>query len=208
MSSELFEPKAINTVDLKSPIISVFSEPQIKKYIRVAVEHFDRLEVIIYNRVIESPYYSRLIHWTIWDLIDFLLSFQNKSPCWFAHETRLTINEILLTPERCLNKHGYSGCWHPELNGLLIAIAIWEALLVEKYPPMRDMTRLIPPVYESLKELDESAAREYANPKLERNPKGSIKIHNGIQVIQKAAGDIVLSECKWLADRLKQSYSL
>ncbi len=105
-----------------------------------------------------SPeYFQKILSGTIGELADFLETFYTKKACGFFHERIVRIHGELLTQHSCLHKHSYSGCGHPELNGMLIAIAIAEHILDEAI----QINPIQQPSYVTLRRLDASANSEF-----------------------------------------------
>lgn len=101
----------------------------------------------------------------------------------------------------------YTGCGHPELNGLLIAETLAEYFLQRAYPQIRMTARIKSSIHGSRNQQDGSAAQIYANPRLDKNPDGSIPINSNVQRLQFEAGKMVEVRCHELADAIKEAYN-
>jgi hypothetical protein len=66
--------------------------------------------------------------------------------------------------------------------------------------------RIALPIYESATNLDCAAGSIYADPKLKKNPDGSIAIVPEVRTLQDISGDLVEKHCHALADRLFHEY--
>ena len=65
---------------------------------------------------------------------------------------------------------------------MLLAIVVTELILQKSHSTI--MMNIQMPIYLHASKQDESAGRVYANPKIQKNPDGSIPIHSDVQSLQ------------------------
>ncbi len=210
MSSSSASPSVISVSPevswLTRTILDIFSEEDIKLSIRIACQTYENLDQAYYRRVRESHYYEKLTWGTIGDLIVFLRGFQNKSACGYAHETRIRVGDIVLTPESCPQKHLYSGCGHPELNGLLLAEVLSTMLLDKAHPVRKKVVKIGFPLFQSLSLLDTAGALFYQKEAESNWLQRFIPISWPIQDIQEGFGQISKDELMHLAKSIEAAY--
>lgn len=191
---------------LSTPILEIFSEQEIRRHIRVACAVYENLDQTYDKRVRESIYYQQLVHGNVSDLVWFLRSFQNKGACWYAHETRMRVGEVFLTPEMCIQKHGYSGCGHPELNWLLLAEVLTNILVDHAHPIRKNIVDISPSVYYSLTLGDTWASLFYQKTSEPTGGYKVIPISTDIRQLQNGFWETAQIRLMEMADLLEQAY--
>lgn len=147
-----------------------------------------------------SEYYDKILSWTIRELADFLETFYTKKACGFFHERVIRIHGELLTQGNCAYKHSYAGCGHPELNGILIALAMAEDILGVTI----QVTPTKQPAYVTLRRLDAIANTQfYQAEQSEQSLDDIVTIKESLKIKQDIFWLQVQELCQELARRLK-----
>lgn len=204
MNAELKNPENLEVTDIghDTPIMDMYSPDEVDMLLSRVTSRFRTSWPVTMNSILKSmqtsPYLLSITGGTVWWLIDFLWGFHSRSQCAFYHERviRIVWNWEVLTPETCARKDAYAWCGHPELNWLLIAIALAEDIV------WITGDHIWLPPYVVIRQLDAQANTRYYNTELWREDIGYVR--SELIQSQKIFGEKIMQYTQQLSKMLSQ----